>query len=1002
MAGLPRQNIPLVFTQGVDTKTNAKVLPAGKLLRLENGSLEESGSLKHRKGKVALSKDILGGTSLESPKVIKAYKNELLQFANNTLYSYSESNEAWVERGPLASLAVESAPIVRNTATQSHPDSATLLGVTVFAWEDSRGGIRVSVVDEATGLPIQSDVELTSSGSRPRVTAGAAYIYIHYADSGNTFKCRKLSPGSPLTFDAAITLASDMNASTPNFDIFRFGTSLVYCYHTNGSVVQTGYLKSDGDIAGLLDGYPAAVAGAEAGTNSVAVIGRRENDTDDAIYTFYHNGTQGLRCIIYSTELSGAATVTIDSSTTQMNQIGVIEKDGTIYVFYEENAAQTYNRLIRCKTVNKAGTVSTGGVFIRSLGLTSKPFLGPDEAIYLVAVHESDLQPTYFTLRLISETRAFVVNTFAKDEAGGLHSKRSQLSNVTSLSDSTYLFPSRRKSRLVSEEGTLLGIAGVQSTVFDFEADGIFQSQEIGDNLHITGGVLQAYDGRSPTEHGFFFYPENLSNAITTTTGSLESGTRLYSAVYEWTDNQGNIHRSAPSVALSVTNAANDKNTLTIPTLRITEKKAAANRSEVSIALYRTVVDGTLFYRVNSVTSPTANSTTANSITIEDNVTDATIIANEILYTTGGEVDNIIPDSASAIGDFGDRLILNSEDPNVTQYSKKRVKGLGLAFNDTFNFRADQGGAKIYAYSRLDDKLCIFKEKKILVQVGQGPNPTGSDDDFRTPEALPSDVVTRFPQSLVEYPEGLIFKSEKGFYRLTRGLQTDYIGKEVEAYNDKTVTSAVLIADQNQVRFTHSDGPTLVYDYFTGQWGTHTNEECLSAVSWRGSYCILKSDGTVYKESDDTWLDNGSWEPMVIETGWISLAGLNGYKRVYEMLLECEKLSDHRLRIYLSYDFVDDYLEAFEFNTSEKLGSQGFGDDDYYGQAEYYGGADGRYTVSIRPKRQKCSAIKIKITDANDSGIDGPGLKITSLSFSVGMKSGMKRVGSSQTGEPGA
>jgi Tfp pilus assembly protein PilX len=1000
---LETQTIPLVFQQGVDTKTNEKVLPAGKLRGLENADMDKPGKFKHRPGKEELSTDVLGGTSLSNPKKLATFKDELLQFANSRLYSYSESNDAWVDRGPVAAVSVESKTLIRNTATQSHPDCATLLGITVYAWEDSRGGIRATVIDQETGLPIQSDVEISSSGSRPRVSAGAAYLYIHYADSGNTFKVRRLAPGSPLTFDAAVTLSSDMNGTNPNFDISKIGSSLVFCYETTGNIVKTGYLKADGDIAGVSDGFPDPVDSAESGSGAVAICGLLENGANDKIYVFYHNTTDGLNCIVYSVDLDDDSVVEVDPITTQVNQITAVVLDDKAYVFYEVNAAQTYNRYIKSDTVDISATVGSGGggsTFILSLGLSGKAFLGPNDDVNVVAIHESTFQPTYFTLQRVSATRAFVVNTFAKDEAGGLHSKRSQLSSVRELGESQYLFPSRIKTRLVSENSDIFGIVGLQSTVFDFDSSGIFETQELGDNLHITGGVLQNYDGRSATEHGFFLFPENLSNAITTTTGDLEAGARQYCAVYEWTDNQGNIHRSAPSIPIEVTNAADDKNTLTIPTLRITEKKAAANRSEVSIALYRTVVDGEIFYRVNSVTSPTANTTTSDTITIEDNVTDAAIVSNEILYITGGEVDNIQPDSSSIIGEYNDRLILGAEDANLVQYSKKRVKNLGLSFNDDFTFRADQGGGKLFAIKRLDDKLALFKEQKILIQIGQGPNPTGADNDFRTPEALPSDVGTTSPQSVVEYPGGLIFKSNKGFWRLTRGLQADYIGKEVEEFNSNTVSGAVLMKDKNQVRFTHSDGPTLVYDYFAEQWGTFTNEECLSSVVWQGSYCILRDDGTVLKESSTTWLDAGAWQPMKIESGWISFAGLNGYKRVYEMLIECAKRSEHQLRIRLYYNYQPDVFQTFIFDTEEKLGSgDGFGEDEYFGRAAFYGGEDGRYTVSIQPKLQKCSAIKFVIEDLNADSLDGAGVETTGISFVVGVKKGLRKMGGSQSAE---
>jgi hypothetical protein len=995
---LQKQVSQIVFAQGVDTKTNPRVLPAGKLLLLENALFTKPGRIEKRPGFEALRTDISGSSEqITSGKAVLAFQDELLEVSDSKLYSYSESATAWLDRGYISAISVQSETVIRNTATQSHPDVGLSQNVALFAWEDSRGGIRATAIDLETGLPVISDALISATGARPRVSGTTSNLFVHYMDASNTFKVRTLNPLDPgAGFTAALTLASDANGTNPNFDIFPFGNVLIFAYNTTGNQVIAGYLKADGDIGTSVSGEPDPLTININGGGALAIVGRFEGDANDQIYVFIHNTSDGLQCVLCSNDLVDTSTVLVDSITTQVNQITGLVQESKARVFYEVNAAATYNRRVKCDAVNIDGTVDSGGTgneFLRSVGLASKAFEGEDGNAHVVCIHDSTFQPTYFTVRRIDDTRGFIANTIAKDEAGGLHSKRSQLSSVILSDDGLFIVPTLLKTRLVSEQGAVFGIVGVQRTELDFNDLGLFIYKEFAKNLHIAGGVLQNYDGTSVTEHGFFLFPEDISNAITTTTGTLEAGDRQYCVVYEWTDNQGNRHQSAPSLPLDVTNALNDKNTLTIPTLRVTEKKGAAGRSEVSIVVYRTTVSGEIFYRISSISAPTENDVDLDSVTFEDNTPDTGIESNEILYITGGVLDNIQPKSSKIVTEYNDRLALGDEDPDVVQYSKKRVFSQGMAFSDSFKFRADQGGQGIFGLSRLDDKFIIFKPEKLLVQAGQGPEPTGINNDFQTPQALPSDVGSETPRSIVEYPEGLIFKSKKGWYQLSRGLSTEYIGAPVEQYNDLTVSGAVLISDQNRVVFLHQDGPALVYDYLVGQWDTFTAHECLGGVSWKGRLCILKSDGTVWREKRDTYLDAGSTQDLLAKTSWIQLAGLNGYQRLYRIMIDAEKKSSHAVVIKIAYDMDEAVKEQFIFDPDEVLGDTYYGDGSY-GEAAYYGGADSKYTIEICPKIQKCRSFQLTIQEINPDGVDGQGVIFTGFAVQYGVKAGLYKASS--------
>lgn len=999
---LQKAHFPLVLAQGVDTKTDPKVVPAGKLLVLENGRLTTTGRISKSKGYTCFSKNIVGSSEMISNgRTVTNFKDELLLFSQKNLYSYVSASDAWLDRGIVGVARVESDSVIRNSGNQSVQSVAYSRGVFVYAWEDSTGGVRASVVDAESGLPVQQNVLISATGTRPRVTATPTSLYVHWMDSSNLFQGKKLNPLEPQTFGSTVTVANDANATNPNFDIKTHGNNMVFCYATQANTVKLGYLKSNGGAGTPVDGFPAVVTWSENGASSVAITSSANGNANDFIYVFAANTTDGLQCAIYPLDLSAPIESVIDPTTTQINQITALHSTETkVRIWYELEAASSTNLFIKSDTINSNGNLDstgtdpgTGAVWQRGLGLASKAFAPGDGNIYLVGVYDSALQPTYFTMLDVSSTRGVVVNNMAQGQAGGKLAKRSALTSVPTPGNMVRVFPALIKSRLSSDGGNVFTLTGIQSGKIRFNQSEAIDTKELGGNLIIAGGLVQEYDGVSAFESGFHYFPETPSNVIATTSGDIESGTRQYVVVYEWTDNQGQIHRSAPSVPLSVTNAADDENTLTIPTIRLTEKKAASGRASVVISVFRTTDGGTLFYKVSSTASPLLNDTSVDTVAFVDDLSDGDITTSELLYTTGGVLENIAPPSASVVADYRERIILaGGEDKNKVGFSRQVLAGEPVNFSDALSFRCDQGGDKVTALVALDEKLIIFKNSTAHVQVGEGPLDTGAQNDFQVPQIISGDVGCPYPQSIVAMPQGLVFKSLKGFYLLTRSLEFVEIGNEVQAYNNLNTTAGTLFSTENEIRWVHSDGLQLVYDYEHRQWLTDTGILSVSATVWRGDYVFLKANGEVCRESQTTFLNNGATVATRIRTGWLNMEKLQHALRIYRFLAILENRSRHILRIRLFYDYDYSVRETFLFNTENILGNNYFGQDIYYGASQFYGGQDGQYQIEVCPKIQKCQAIMIEVDDLNPDGVDGAGPALTGFYFEVGIKKGVHRM----------
>jgi hypothetical protein len=530
---------------------------------------------------------------------------------------------------------------------------------------------------------------------------------------------------------------------------------------------------------------------------------------------------------------------------------------------------------------------------------------------------------------------------------------------------------------------------GIQRLAFTFGGED-YDADTLGQNYLIAGGIMRAYDGVSATELNFHQYPEDLTSAQTAA-GTMAAGIYYYTAIYEWQDAKGQIHRSAPAVTVTVTvaGASDDNITITVPTLRLTDK--TSTRADCKVVLYGGAPgDDTVMYRITDI----SNNPAADTVDLVEASRAAAIYLGEVLYTTGGVVESTAPPASKVTTTHKNRLWIGGlEDGYTLGYSREQVYGEGVCFSEFLSIRVDPRGGAVKALGSLDELVVIFKKDAIFVLTGDGPLDTGAQNDYGQPSLVSADLGCESPKSIVTTVNGLMFKTDKGIYLLDRSLGLTYVGAPVEQYNSETITSAVVMEDVNEVRFTTESGPCLVYNYFFNQWSTFTNYEAVSAVKGLSTYLHLKSDGTVRKENT-SYNDSGARYSMAIETSWFSFADLQGYQRIYYIMGLGDYISNHHTRIKMAYDFEPAYTETSYFNVDTDLGLEYYGDDATYGESSVYGGAGTSiYQWYLRPRRQKCQSMKLLIEDVDtitDAG--GGSFNFVGLTFMAGLKVGGPRV----------
>jgi len=1121
MAGLPRQAVSINLAGGIDTKSDKKHVIPGSLVKLENGVYRKNRSITKSSGYDEVENKNVSDVTLGSPSGLEVFNDELIQYNNQSVYSYSEGIGKWVDKGEAVSAIIKSKQIVKNTASQTQTDCAIVNGIGLYAWEDSRGGVRASVIDEETGAALLSDVSIDASASRVKCVAFGNHLFLYYYKSGSLY-VQRLNPLRPTNFDGAVEVNDNVNTTNPNYDVYPYQdirmltianaeavaevTSITavadvsdsldgktfILYDQSGSVAfwidvddsgttipaeasaadraveittivtdddaatvggklrtavgadaqfstsgsgaeciatdaNTGY-RSDGEAStsgftlstttqgvgnGIrlvwLDETPTVQTGAlaasyiqEAGSGCVTIV----EGPSQTFYIGFHDGSD-VKCGIYNNggvQLYAPFSLETIGSIRNITGYKVNDDDGVQFL-YEVDAAQDYNHYIKECKANDDGSAGTASEFARSVGLYSKAFSYTDSAgnrnSYVGVAHGSTLQSTYFVIR----DDGLIVGKQQYTNGGGI-TTRTLLATVNAYTSENFVWAILKKIRIVSENATIFTPLGVMRTSMDFSSGDIFTAKQLGNNLLIVGGVLSMYDGESVVEHGFHLYPENGTATPATSGGSLADGSYQVYLVYEWTDNYGQIHRSEPSVAITATvsgGGGSGKITVVSPSLRLT-RKDGTNRSNVSIVGYVTELNGSTAYRFTSVSSPTYNDVTADTVSLGEITDVSSITSNEILYTTGDILPNYPAPACSVIEVFKNRVFLGGlEEDNLIRFSKENKAEAPVEFAFDFRKSIESARGDVKAFGVIDDKICIFKGDRYYNTYGDGPNDTDTLGGFAEIEAVTGDMGAQDPRSVAPLPQGIILKSKKGYYSVDAALNPFYIGAPAEDYNSLSVTSANLLSDLNEVRFTTSDGDMLIYNYYFNKWSTATGLKAKDAVLWRDSYVLLKTDGKILKQNTSKWKNDLDSYKMSLESGWMTFGNIASFKRVYELMIFGDFKSTHKLRVYVGYDYSSAWEHFAVYDPVTNFPMEVYGQDSPYGETDTrYGGKTDAYMVRVKMKKQKCSAFRFRIEELVTTATEGTqeSLTISDIGVLIGGKQGQNKVGANRTMGP--
>jgi hypothetical protein len=324
-------DVPINLTGGLDTKTDPKQVVVGKLLSLTNARYKTLQSYVKRNGYQALSTSILGGGSITNGVGVAAFQSQLNLYDGASFYSYNESTSDWSNKGSLISLNFNANSIIKNSNNQTSQDSGYNSGISVYAWEDSSGGIRYSVIDQVTNDPIVDNAVVLSTAENPRVAVVGVYLVIFYVNtSTNQIAYNSINITTPENLSTATSVTSDLNAMYQIFDV-----------NTINGLVYIGYTTTTPSIAFYSLNSSLVLSSKYAvGTDYETAISLA-GDASNNVWASYYNGTAVKTLIVNGALNTTVLAPTVVETLANVGNVTSLVNGTVATVLYDETLMYT-------------------------------------------------------------------------------------------------------------------------------------------------------------------------------------------------------------------------------------------------------------------------------------------------------------------------------------------------------------------------------------------------------------------------------------------------------------------------------------------------------------------------------------------------------------------------------------------------------------------------------------------------------------------------------------
>ena len=1023
---LQRQIQQTGFRFGVQEGTDPHAVPFGTLTRAENVRWAKAGAISKRFGTSTLSQSVQGGGAISAAARLFARGSELNLIDGTDLYAYSSAQSKWKNIDRVPDVGLTWSTLLDTTLGVQCVDHALSSGgYLVTAWTTgdpqtatAQGYCYVQVTDRATGAVLMpaSRVQAFAFASSCRVLISGTNAFILTRAGASTYASS--IDLTTMTLNTAAVLRNDGNTTYLSWDAMLIGSSIVIAYVGPGPSIKL-YAYSYTAPTTYTQTATGGVTG-EAATQygPIAIDGQ----ASERIWVVYGTLAPSIKvrfAAVSDSTLAQTIAPTDIETASGFNTFGntTVKRldSGSALAGWTSAAGLSVQQRASSAIITTAPAVTTTSLRgtwsatflsrIFAMGSKYYAFLsddatagvaipGTNSALVEIETSTKGSLTTYVPHRYAGRVDLLIAGAYSKAPIACLPGP------ITASSTEVLCGLPFQSAASVTSTNWRCGIRLVSLTTGASLPTDQWRTVTYGPEAYVSGPVLSACDGRLCFDYGGSRAPAFLL-ATPSAGGSMAAGNYLYACVAEFRSSAGILHRSATvTYPTTVTSGAAGKVTLDIMGLALQSKQdvangaLAVNTGPTLLALYRTAVGGSSYYRLTA--EPRFNIATndpmASLVSPVDNRSDSAIdgvsqllTTQPLLYTMGGILDDYQPPAFTTMVQHRSRLWGVDGGGRTVWFSKAFSDDPSIApgFHPNLRLSFD---SPVTALASMDDKLVAFGADWISYFLGDGPSPAGTNSDLSNEITIQTDVGCTNPRSVVSMPDGVMFQSDRGIYLLTRALELVWIGRPImdTLASYPTITSATLVAKRNEIRFTANNAGasasrTLVWNYVEKQWSVsrYAGDAAIAdACMWSGAWTFVTTGGLVYQETESTYLDAGTYVPMVLETAWISAAGPLAYHSVRTMQLEGVSASNHDLTIECAFDGETSYVQSKTFAAGTPVTTIG-----PLEQAE----------ITIGTRR-KCQHIRFRLSDATPSGGfavgTGQGPALDTMGIEVGVKQG--------------